>query len=112
MNREEQVILLMISNDEKWHYTAVTRLLGLLRGVKYNHNDDFYCLNCFHAFRTKNKLEEHKNICGNHEYCHEEMPNKDNNIIKYNQREKSIKLPFVIYANLECLLEKNEHMSK
>ena len=34
------------------------------------------------------------------------MPTKDNNIIKYNQREKSIKLPFVIYADLECLLEK------
>ena len=34
------------------------------------------------------------------------MPTKDNNIIKYNQREKSIKLPFVVYANLECLLEK------
>ena len=34
------------------------------------------------------------------------MPNKDNNIIKYNQGEKSIKLPFVLYADLECLLEK------
>ena len=34
------------------------------------------------------------------------MPTKENNIIKYNQGEKSIKLPFVVYADLECLLEK------
>ena len=34
------------------------------------------------------------------------MPTKDNNTIKYNQGENSIKLPFVIYADLECLLEK------
>ena len=34
------------------------------------------------------------------------MPTKDNNIIKYNQGEKSIKLPFVVYADLEYLLEK------
>ena len=34
------------------------------------------------------------------------MPNEDNIIIKYNQREKSIKLLFIIYADLECLLEK------
>ena len=34
------------------------------------------------------------------------MPNEENNIIKYNHGEKSIKLPFVIYADLECLLEK------
>ena len=106
LNREERVILLMISNGEKWHYTAVTRLSGLLRGVTSNHNDDFYCLNCFHAFRTKNKLEEHKKICENHDYWNVEMPTKDNNIIKYNQGEKSIKLPFVVYADLECLLEK------
>ena len=34
------------------------------------------------------------------------MPTKDNNIIKYNHGEKSIKVPFIIYADLECLLEK------
>ena len=34
------------------------------------------------------------------------MPTKDNNTIKYNQGEKSIKLPFVFYADLECLLKK------
>ena len=34
------------------------------------------------------------------------MPTKNNNIIKYNHGEKSMKLPFVIDADLECLLEK------
>ena len=34
------------------------------------------------------------------------MPNEDNKIIKYNQGKKSIKSPFIIYADLECLLEK------
>ena len=34
------------------------------------------------------------------------MPNEDNKIIKYSQGEKFIKSPFIIYANLECLLEK------
>ena len=34
------------------------------------------------------------------------MPTKNNNIIKYNHGEKSMKLPFAIYADLECLLEK------
>ena len=34
------------------------------------------------------------------------MPTKDNNSIKQNHGEKSMKLPFAIYADLECLLEK------
>ena len=96
----------MISNGEKWHYLVVKSLSGLFTGVTSNHKEDFYCLNCFHSYRTKNKLDARKKVCENHEYCHIEMPNKDNNKIKYNQGEKSIKLPFIIYADLECLLEK------
>ena len=34
------------------------------------------------------------------------MSNGDNKIIKYNQGEKSMKSLFIIYADLECLLEK------
>ena len=106
LTREKQIILLMISNGEKWHYLAVKSLSGLFTGITSNHKEDFYCLNCFHSYRTKNKLDAHKKVCENHEYCHTEMLNKDNNKIKYNQGEKSLELPFIIYADLECLLEK------
>ena len=106
LTRENQLILLMITDDEKWHYTAVTRLSGLLRGITLNHNGDFYCLNCFCVYTTKNKIEAHKKICQNYDYSHVEIPNEDNKIIKYNQGGKSIKSPFIIYADLECLPEK------
>ena len=96
----------MITDGEKWHYLVVKNLSGLFKGITSNHYGDFYCLNCFHSYRTKNKLEAHKKICENHDYCHVEMPNKGNNTIKYNHGEKSIKMPFTIYADLECLLEK------
>ena len=43
----------MISDNEKWHYLAVRSLSTLLKGVTSNHNGDFYCLNCFHSYRTK-----------------------------------------------------------
>ena len=79
------------------------KISGLLRGVTSNHNNDFYFLNCFHSYSTKNKLEEYKKICRSHDYCHLEMPTKDSNTIK---SKKSVKLPFVVYADLECLLEK------
>ena len=34
------------------------------------------------------------------------MSKEDNKILKHNHGEKSIKVSFVIYANLESLLEK------
>ena len=46
---KNQVILLMITDGKKWHYLAVKSLSSLLRGVISNHNEDFYCLNCFHS---------------------------------------------------------------
>ena len=106
LNYDKQIILLMITDGEKWHYLVVKNLSGLFKGITSNHYGDFYCLNCFHSYRTKNKLEAHKKICENHDYCHVEMPIKGNNTIKYSHGEKSMKLPFAIYADLECLLEK------
>ena len=82
--KSKRVILLLISNGENWHYLTVKNLSRLLRGITSNHVGDFYCLNCFHSYRTKNKLEAHEKICENRDYCHVEMSTKD----------------------LECLLEK------
>ena len=62
LTREKQIILLMISNGENWHYLVVKSLSGLLTGITSNHEEDFYCLNCFHSYSTKNKLETQKNM--------------------------------------------------
>ena len=34
------------------------------------------------------------------------MPDEDNKILKYNPGQKSLKVPFISYADLECLLRK------
>ena len=31
------------------------------------------------------------------------MPANDNNTLKYNHREKSLKLPYAFYVDIECL---------
>ena len=61
--RENQVVLLMITNGEKWHYIAlksvrtddgfnrpIRSLSRLFRGITANNNGDFYCLGCLHSF--------------------------------------------------------------
>ena len=72
---KNQVILLMITDDgEKWHYFAVRSLSALLRGTSSSNNGDSYCLNCFHSYRTHNKLKRHERVCNKHDYCHVDMP--------------------------------------
>ena len=73
-----------------------------------NHDGGFYCLNCFNSYNTKNKLKEHEEICNNRDSCHIEMPKWFEKILKYNPGEKSLKAPFAIYLDLECLLKKEQ----
>ena len=47
LKRENQVILLMIIDGEKWHYLAVKSLPALLKRIASNRNRSFYCLNFF-----------------------------------------------------------------
>ena len=80
LKHENQVILLMITDGGKWHYLAVKRLSALLRRITSKDKGDFYCLNYFHSYTTEKKLEKHKNVCENHDYCYKKCLKK---IIKY-----------------------------
>ena len=62
-------------------------------------------MNCFHSYPSKKSLEKHTKVCEDKEYCYIEMP-KHNDVIKYNHGEKSMKNPYVIYSDTECLIKK------
>ena len=73
----------MITDGEKWYYLAVKSFSALFRRITSKHNKGFYCLSCFHSFRTENELKKHENVCKNHEYYYVEIeiPTKDNKIL-------------------------------
>ena len=81
------------------------KLSALSRGITSKNYGDF-CLNCLHSFRTKHKLESHRKVCENKDFCSVIMPSEDTKILGFNQYKKSDKAPFIIYADLECIIEK------
>ena len=105
LTRQNQVILLMISDGEKWHYLTVSSLSALFRGITSKHKGDSYCLNCFHSYRTKEALEKHMKVCKDKDYCYIDMPEKGASL-KYHPVVKSMRDQFVIYADIESLLKK------
>ena len=110
-NREKQVILLIIPNGEKrkinskerkaksegrrWHYLAVKILSALLIGVTPTNNGGFYCLNCAHSFKTKIKLESHKKVYENKNFCNVVMPSEDTKILEFNNIKNLINHHFL-----------------
>ena len=101
---EKQVILLMIWNGE-W-LSGSTKSVSIIKRNYMKKNGDFYCLNCLHSSRPKNKVEWHKKVRENKDFCNVIMPSGDTKIIEFNQNQKSDKAPFVIYAGPECIIEK------
>ena len=81
------------------------KLSSLSRGITSKNYGDF-CLNCLHSFRTKKKLESHRKVCENKDFCSVIMPSEDTKTLGFNQYKKSDKAPFIIYADLECIIEK------
>ena len=53
LTRENELILLMITDGKKSHYLTVRRLSALFKGIPTKHDGDFYSLNCFHSYPSK-----------------------------------------------------------
>ena len=98
----KKVLFLMISNGERWHYVAVKALSALIRGITSKHVGDFYCLNCLYYFRAQSKLDSHKKVCENKDFCNIGTPFEDTKILEFNQYQKSDKALFINDADIEC----------
>ena len=85
---------------QQWHYFALKKLSALLKRIISKSNGDFYCFNFLYSFRTKNKFESHKRVFENKKSCNVVMPSEDT------QYQKSDKASLIIYAHLECIIEK------
>ena len=66
----------------------------------------FYCLRCLNSFYTAESLEKHEMYCSNHDAVKVELPNKENNTLSFKSYNKSMKVPFVIYADFEAFTQK------
>ena len=66
-------------------------------------------MNCLNSFRTKNKLESHERVYENKDFWNVIMSLEDTKVLEcQNYYPKSDKAPFIIYADLECIIEKTD----
>ena len=55
---------------------------------------------------SEEKLINHKFYCQQQKSAKTEMPKPDENILKFKNYNHSLKIPFVLYADFECMLQK------
>lgn len=77
----------MGTDKQKWHYRTVKNLSR-----------------SFQEITSKSKLESHGSFCKNYDYCHLKNAWGNSKILKYNQDQTSMNVPYVFDADTESLL--------
>ena len=81
----------------------MSRLVGMQTN-KHN-GKSFICLNCFNTFSIEESFKKHTEFCLSNETVRVDMPKKGTSI-KFDKFGKTLKVPFVIYADFESFTEK------
>ena len=73
-------------------------------------------MNILHSSKIYNKLKLHENECKDHIYCNIKNSEAWNETLKFTQNHKSMDISFIIYVDIETLLEEiascNSHVIK
>ncbi|XP_050439636.1 uncharacterized protein LOC126845122 [Adelges cooleyi] len=109
---------LLVIEDETTglsHFTYISNFARLIHSQKTkNHSKMVFCKKCFTGFDTRPKLhklsgqealDQHRQICNKHKTILPVMP-EAGSTLKFEAWGKTVRHPFVVYADFEALLIK------
>jgi hypothetical protein len=111
--KSDHVNLLLMEDNDKSHYVYIKNLPKLVRDqlTKYEHHH-FICERCFYHTENVELFRRHQTLC-NHYFDNEKalpiLPKAEDNILKFKNFHKTIRVPLVYYADLEAVLKKLNH---
>ena len=104
---EDCINLLLITENENKHYVLIKDFNSFMFNKTKHKERKHFCMHCLQCFSSERVLTDHKDNCitvnGTQAV---KMPDKNNNILKYNNFHKQQPVPFVIYADFEAITEK------
>ena len=104
---EDCINLLLITEEKNKHYVLIEDFNRFMYNQTKHKESKHFCMHCLQCFSSERVLNDHKDNCitvnGTQAV---KMPDKNNNILKYNNFHKQQPVPFVIYADFEAITEK------
>ncbi|XP_024871691.1 uncharacterized protein LOC112454486 [Temnothorax curvispinosus] len=124
---DNAIVLLRLTDDKRDRHVNLLYLRDTLRGVNRGHFAwiknlsrlvglqltvsrcaKHVCDQCLHYFYTRDKLDAHSVDCGQMNDCAIVLPNENDKWLSFDNHDRKERLPFVVYADLECLLEQRK----
>jgi len=114
-NYKKEIDLLLLEEEDKRHYILISDFNSLMSKYNKDKTKKYFCKRCLHVFSNMKSLNNHKERCNNETCQTYKLPsatkiNKKTglkeNILKFTNYERKLKVPFVIYADFESALIK------
>ena len=104
---DRQMNLLLITENDNRHYVLIKDFNRFMFNQTKYEGKKHFCMHCLQCFSSEQLLSNHKNNCIEINGAQAvKMPDKDKNILKFNNFNKEEPVPFVIYADFEAMTEK------
>lgn len=91
------------------HYCWIKNLSRLVGSqMSSKGHKKIFCDRCLNYFSSADRLKKHEPICTNLNKCAIEMPSEDDgsNFVKFENYERGMKVPYIVYLDLEVILRK------
>ena len=104
-NEYDRVVnLMLITKENRKHYVAIKSLSRLLSKQNSKHKQSrHFCANCLQGFSTESARDKNYDYCEDNEAVRVEVPK--NPIVEYCDGQNQFKVPFIMYADFESILE-------
>ena len=99
-------LLLLENENGDVHYTRIKNTSRLLHGQEGHkrRNKRFYCDICLNTFNKEEALKKHAYFCTPNGYI-QAVKYPEENELKFQNFKNKMILPFIIYADFECILK-------
>ncbi|XP_011858698.1 PREDICTED: uncharacterized protein LOC105556224 [Vollenhovia emeryi] len=108
--KEKHVNLLYLQDQEDaevGHFVWVKNLSRLVSSqLSKKEHKKHICDRCLHYFSSNIKLQAHIVDCGEMNDCAIRLPSEDDKWLTFKNYNRKERVPFVVYADLDCTLEK------
>ena len=102
-NPQKTIDLFLYEENFKYHYSLIKNFSRLFRSqITSRTNGQIYvCKKCFTHFSKEQLFQKHISYCSTNETVAVRMPPK-NTMLFFNNYQKQLPVPFVVYADFEC----------
>ena len=99
---DDDMNLLYVTSNDKGHYVLIKDFNRFMYDYTKHKNNKHFCLYCMQCFSSRKILDRHrKNCIATNGIQSIEMPEEGKNILKFNNYNRELPIPFIIYADFE-----------